>query len=201
MAVDVTRPPSADKLAAVIPQTGIRAVVLAGVSEFFPAVPRGIVRAIQKVWIRTLPPVPALPVPVVRLRAALAQGRAAGVDVAQRWQGLGHDDLALLQYTGGTTGVAKGAMLTHGNLLTNILQVQTMGAAHMSDEDCVLTALPLYHIFAFTANLMAFFDAGARNILVPSPRPVQNLQRAIENYRITWMTGVNTLFNGLMNEE
>jgi long-chain acyl-CoA synthetase len=65
----------------------------------------------------------------------------------------------------------------------------------------VLTALPLYHIFAFTANLLAFFEIGARNILIPSPRPVLNLQRAIENYPITWITGVNTLFNGLMNEE
>jgi long-chain acyl-CoA synthetase len=71
----------------------------------------------------------------------------------------------------------------------------------MATDDCVLTALPLYHIFAFTANLMTFFEIGARNILIPSPRPVQNLQRAIENYPITWITGVNTLFNGLMNEE
>jgi long-chain acyl-CoA synthetase len=66
----------------------------------------------------------------------------------------------------------------------------------------VLTALPLYHIFAFTFNLMCFFTpSGARNILVPSPRPVQNLQRAFDNYPISWITGVNTLFNGLMNEE
>jgi long-chain acyl-CoA synthetase len=76
-----------------------------------------------------------------------------------------------------------------------------MGHRHMSAADCVLTALPLYHIFAFTANLMTFFEVGARNILVPSPRPVQNIQRALENYPITWITGVNTLFNGLMNEE
>jgi long-chain acyl-CoA synthetase len=65
----------------------------------------------------------------------------------------------------------------------------------------VLTALPLYHIFAFTANLLCFFDIGGRNILIPSPRTVQNLRRAIENYPITWITGVNTLVNGLRNEE
>jgi long-chain acyl-CoA synthetase len=110
-------------------------------------------------------------------------------------------DLAVLQYTGGTTGVSKGAMLTHANLLSNIDQVRAMGKLHMGPDECVLTALPLYHIFAFTANLLCFFDIGGRNILMPSPRPVQNLQRAIENYPITWITGVNTLFNGLMNEE
>jgi len=191
----------ADKLAEVVPQTAIRNVVLAGVPEFFPKVPETIVRGVQKVWSRTLPPVPALNVPVRRIRAALRMGRAHRADVRSFWQGLGPGDLAALQYTGGTTGVAKGAMLTHGNILSNLAQVQAMGGAQMSHEDCVLTALPIYHIFAFTANLMAFFEIGARNILVPSPRPVQNIQRALENYPVTWITGVNTLFNGLMNEE
>jgi long-chain acyl-CoA synthetase len=191
----------ADKLADVIPKTGIRTVVLAGVPEFFPRIPESVVRGVQKVWSRTLPPVPKLEVPVLRLRAALEKGRAAGANPAEWWEGLGPDDLALLQYTGGTTGIAKGAMLTHGNILANLEQVLAMGRSHMTGKDCVLTALPLYHIFAFTANLMTFFEIGARNILVPSPRPVQNIQRAIENYPITWITGVNTLFNGLMNEE
>jgi long-chain acyl-CoA synthetase len=191
----------ADKLAEVIPQTGIQTVVLAGVPEFFPKVPETIVRGVQKVWSRTLPPVPRLDIPVLRLREALAKGRAAGVDTGTLWRDLGPEDLALLQYTGGTTGVAKGAMLSHGNILANIDQVIAMSGAHMTDGDCVLTALPLYHIFAFTVNLMAFFSTGARNILVPSPRPVQNIQRAIENYPINWITGVNALFNGLMNEE
>ena len=77
-----------------------------------------------------------------------------------------------------------------------------MGGTHMEPgKECVLTALPLYHIFAFTANLLGFLAIGGQNILIPSPRPVQNLQRAVENYPITWMTGVNTLFNGLLNEE
>jgi len=191
----------ADKLAEVVPRTGIGTVVLAGVPEFFPRLPETIIRGVQKVWSRTLPAVPALPVPVLRLKTALAKGRAHGTDIRTLWQSLGHDDLAVLQYTGGTTGVAKGAMLSHGNLLSNLAQMQAVSGGLMTRDDCVLTALPLYHIFAFTANLMAFFDIGARNILVPSPRPVQNLQRAIENYPITWITGVNTLFNGLMNEE
>ncbi len=191
----------ADKLADVVPQTGIERVVLAGVPEFFPRVPEFIVRTVQKVWTRSLPPIPQLPVPVTRIRAALAAGRKHKADAKQWWQGLERRNLAMLQYTGGTTGVAKGAMLSHGAMLANIDQVLAMGRAYMDRETCVLTALPLYHIFAFTANFLSFFDIGARNVLIPSPRPVQNLQRAVENYPITWITGVNTLFNALTNEE
>ncbi|WP_439562035.1 AMP-binding protein [Roseinatronobacter sp.] len=189
----------ADKLAEVVPQTGIRHVVLAGVPEFFPRVPEFIIRSVQKVWTRSLPAVPELAVPVLRIRDALRKGRAH--PKVTDWDQLKPNDLALLQYTGGTTGVAKGAMLSHGNILANLEQVRAMGSHHMTGDDCVLTALPVYHIFAFTANLMKFFAIGARNILVPSPRPVQNIQRALENYPVTWITGVNTLFNGLMNEE
>ena len=191
----------ADKLPEVLAQTGVQHVVLAGVSEFFPAVPQAIIRGIQKVWSKVLPTVT---VPHVRLQAALAQGRASLAQQAANtyWQDLQPNDLALLQYTGGTTGVSKGAMISHGNLLSNVQQMLAMGATHMKPgQECVLTALPLYHIFAFTANLLGFLSIGAHNILVPSPRPVQNLQRAVENYPLTWMTGVNTLFNGLLNEE
>ena len=199
----------ADKLAEVVPKTGIKRVVLAGVSEMFPAIPNLIVRGVQKVWSKVLPPIPALNVPIERIADALSAGRAkigSAPKAGQNgWQSIAPNELAALQYTGGTTGVSKGAMLTHANLLANVDQVLAMGKSHMNnqagEQECVLTALPLYHIFAFTANLLCFFDLGAHNILVPSPRPVQNIQRAIENYPITWITGVNTLFNGLMNEE
>jgi long-chain acyl-CoA synthetase len=191
----------ADKLPGVLERSGIEHVVLAKVSEFFPAVPGAVIRGVQKVWSNVLPPVT---VPHVRLAEALTQGRAtlAAAPVKTYWQDLTHTDLAALQYTGGTTGVSKGAMLSHGNLLNNVNQMLAMGATHMEQgRECVLTALPLYHIFAFTANLLGFLSIGAHNVLVPSPRPVQNLQRAVENFPITWMTGVNTLFNGLLNEE
>lgn len=191
----------ADKLPAVLAKTKIEKVVLAAVTEFFPLVPGAIVRGVQRFWNRVLPPVT---VPHQRLREALAQGRATLAKTPARtyWEGVGRNDLALLQYTGGTTGVSKGAMLTHGNLLDNIQQTRAMGHSHMAPgQECVLTALPLYHIFAFTANMLGFLAVGGHNVLIPSPRPVQNLQRAMENYPITWMTGVNTLFNGLLNEE
>jgi long-chain acyl-CoA synthetase len=122
----------ADKLAEVIPQTGIRTVVLAGVPEFFPRIPEAIVRGRAEGLEPHAAAGAALEVPVLRLREALAKGRAAGIDPAGTGQELRPDDLALLQYTGGTTGVAKGAMLTHGNMLANLEQVLAMGRSHMT---------------------------------------------------------------------
>ena len=191
----------AGKLPEVLRQTAIKHVVVAAVTEFFPAVPNAIVRGVQKVWARVLPPIT---VPHTRLAKALNQGQASLAAGAAKsyWQDIKTSDIAALQYTGGTTGVSKGAVLTHGNLLNNVNQMLAMGATHMlPGKECVLTALPLYHIFAFTANLLGFLSMGARNVLIPSPRPIANLQRAVENYPLTWITGVNTLFNALLNEE
>ena len=193
----------ADKMEQALAAGGQRHVVVAKVNEFFPPLVGTVVHAVMKYWNRA---VPAHGMKATTFAEALAAGRASGGDARdgarEYWAGLGHDDLALLQYTGGTTGVAKGAMLTHGNLLWNMNQMRAMCNARIDDgKEVVLTALPLYHIFAFTVNFLCFFAAGARNVLVPSPRPVQNLQRAIENYRITWITGVNTLYNALLNEE
>ena len=189
----------ADKLQQALPQTDVKHVVITKVPEFFPAVVGPIVHAVMKYWNGL---VPTSNVQATALPQALQKGRDAGGD-PQAWSaGLTHDSLALLQYTGGTTGVAKGAMLTHGNLLWNMSQMRAMCASHITDgKEVVLTALPLYHIFAFTVNFLCMFEAGARNILVPSPRPIQNLQRAFENYPISWMTGVNTLYNALLSEE
>jgi len=189
----------ADKLQEALPRTDVKHVVITRVPEFFPPVVGGIVYAVMKYWNQQIP---AHGLTAATLPDALKQGAAAGGDV-QAWSAaLTHDSLALLQYTGGTTGVAKGAMLTHGNLLWNLAQMRAMCASHIDDgREVVLTALPLYHIFAFTVNFLCMFEAGARNILVPSPRPIQNLQRAIENYKITWLTGVNTLYNALLAEE
>jgi long-chain acyl-CoA synthetase len=157
------------------------------------------VRGVMKYWNKLIP---RHSLSFTALPDALAQGRAQAGKVARYSRDITHDSLALLQYTGGTTGVAKGAMLTHGNLLWNLAQMRAMSASHIEDgREVVLTALPLYHVFAFTVNFLCMFDAGARNILVPNPRPIQNLQRAFENYPITWVTGVNTLYNALLGEE
>ena len=197
----------ADKLEQALVGTAVKQVVLTKVTDFFPSLVGGIAHAVMKHWNRLVPGHSLQGVHT--LPAALQQGTAAAGAVSGTGRGTGtytetltHDSLALLQYTGGTTGVAKGAELTHGNLLWNMAQMRAMAADRIVDgEEVVLTALPLYHIFAFTVNFLCMFDAGARNVLVPSPRPVQNLQRAIENYPITWITGVNTLYNALLNEE
>ncbi len=192
-----------DKLKDMLPRTSVRHVITTTISLLFPAVVRPIVYYIQKYWSRMIP---ECPVDATFMLDALETGRrlqqAVGIDPQDYWKDLDRSTLALLQYTGGTTGVAKGAMLTHGNLLTNIGQIDSMGRSHIEDgAECVLTALPVYHVFAFSVNLLSFYMSGAHNVLVPSPRPIQNLQRAIQNYPITWITGVNTLFNALLNEE
>jgi long-chain acyl-CoA synthetase len=192
----------ADKMEQALAGTGVKQVVITKVTDFFPSLVGGIAHAVMKHWNRVVPKHQLQGVHT--LPQALEQGAAAGAGqpATAYAAGLTHESLALLQYTGGTTGVAKGAELTHGNLLWNLAQMRAMSGQLISDGDeVVLTALPLYHIFAFTVNFLCMFDAGARNVLVPSPRPVQNLQRAIENYRVTWITGVNTLFNALLNEE
>jgi len=193
----------ADKVEAIRARTSIRTMVVCEVSQFFSPVPRGVIRLVMKWWNKVLPPIVTKH---LRLDRALAEGEAARVsrkvDVAAYTRSLGPETLAVLQYTGGTTGVPKGAMLTHGNLLANIDQSLAMGRSHIEEgKEVVLTALPLYHIFAFTFNLLCFYTVGARNILAPNPRPIQNLQRAFDNYSISWISGVNTLFNALLNEE
>ncbi len=189
-----------DRLPEALPRTEVGTVVTVRIAEFFPPVIAGVVRMVQKWWNRSLPPITVDHTP---FQKALAAGREQRNDAALAGylDGISTDTIAALQYTGGTTGVSKGAMLSHGNLVANTLQmIQMCGANMRPGVEVVLTALPLYHIFAFTVNLLAFFHLGARNILVPSPRPPSNLKRAFENYKITWVTGVNTLFNALLNE-
>lgn len=192
----------ADKLTKALKGHPIPNIIVTQVAEFFPAMPRGIVRLVQKHWDRTLAPIT---LPHIRLPQAIEAGKqksvAKRIAVEEYRNVLSPDTIACLQYTGGTTGVAKGAMLTHGNLMMNMEQTMEMiSDAVEKGREVALTALPLYHIFAFTINLLGFYYLGARNILIPNPRPLTNLKRAFENYPITWMSGVNTLFNGLNNE-
>jgi long-chain acyl-CoA synthetase len=109
------------------------------------------------------------------------------------------EDTAFLQYTGGTTGVSKGAELTHGNLVANVLQVRAMlGGAIDQGRETIVTALPLYHIFALTVNFLTFASFGTRNVLVANPRDPAQLAAAFTDEKVTVVTGVNTLFGSLL---
>ena len=191
----------ADKISEATRGHPIPNVIVTQVAEFLPVLPRGIIGLVQKHWDRSVKPID---IAHIRFPDALEAGRTRRdrdrIEVAGYGRDVAPDDLACLQYTGGTTGVAKGAMLTHANLILNMEQSLEMIPALRRGEEVALTALPMYHIFAFTVNLLALYWLGARNILIPSPRPLTNLKRAFENYKITWMSGVNTLFNGLSNE-
>jgi long-chain acyl-CoA synthetase len=113
---------------------------------------------------------------------------------------LSHSDIAFLQYTGGTTGVAKGAMLTHGNMVANVLQaMEWIGPSFPRDPATLITALPLYHIFALTANCLLFVVLGWRNILITNPRDFPAFVAELRKYKFTFISGVNTLFNALLH--
>ncbi len=190
-----------DKLEEAMKDYPFESVIVTRVAEFLPAMPRGIVGLVQKYWDKSIRPITF---DHIRLPDAIKEGRAEHDHMHEVLEGyrdsIGPDDIACLQYTGGTTGVAKGAMLTHRNILMNMAQVMEMVEGLEDGKEVALTALPLYHIFAFTVNFLGFYSIGARNILIPNPRPLSNLKRAFENYKITWLSGVNTLLNGLNNE-
>ncbi|MGD2170628.1 MAG: AMP-binding protein [Gammaproteobacteria bacterium] len=132
----------------------------------------------------------------VTFRQALARGSARPHTPVE----CNHDDLAFLQYTGGTTGVAKGAMLTHGNMIANMQQASAWIKNVVEDgQEVIITALPLYHIFSLTANCLTFMKVGALNYLITNPRDMPGFVKELQGLRFTAITGVNTLFNALMN--
>jgi long-chain acyl-CoA synthetase len=113
---------------------------------------------------------------------------------------LSHDDLAFLQYTGGTTGVAKGAMLTHGNIVANLQQASAWLSQDIEEgKEIAITALPMYHIFCLTANILVFIKVGGHCLLITDPRDMKGFVRLLSSVPFTALTGVNTLFNGLLN--
>jgi len=129
---------------------------------------------------------------------ALAQGE--NIELSEPT--LSQDDLLYLQYTGGTTGLSKGAMLSHGNLIANILQFQEFSKNHIHyGKDVVITAIPMYHIFALMANTLSYFTFGAKNVLVTNPRDMPSFVEIWKNTPATIFTGVNTLFNGLLHTQ
>jgi long-chain acyl-CoA synthetase len=141
--------------------------------------------------------VPAFTLPQ---RVTFKQALRLGSSQPHRKVQLTHDDIAFLQYTGGTTGLAKGAMLTHGNMTANMQQASAwIRNVVEENKEVIITALPLYHIFSLTANCLTFMKVGALNYLITNPRDMPGFVKELQGLRFTALTGVNTLFNGLMN--
>jgi long-chain acyl-CoA synthetase len=184
----------AHKLEAVIADTHIRHVVVARLGDFVPTFKRWAFNFANS-YIRHAVPAWRFDRFTMLQEACERPPSENYRDAEPRSQ-----DVALLQYTGGTTGVPKGAMLTHRNLVANTLQCLAWTTPGVKIEhERVLTPLPLYHIFSLTANLLGFAVLGGLNYLIPDPRDLRRLIRVMRDGKITWMSGVNTLFNALVN--
>jgi len=184
----------AHKLAEVIGSTGLKNVITTAVGDLLPAPRRWLVNFAVR-HVRHLVPPWTIP-QAISLRAALSQGERYGLKEVD----VGPGDLALLQYTGGTTGIPKGAMLSHGNLVANLTQIAAwIGKDLAEGAEAVVTPLPLYHVFSLTANLLTFVSLGGHNLLVTDPRDIAGLIALLKQGKFTAITGVNTLFNALVN--
>jgi len=180
----------------VLPKTGVRHVIVTEVGDLLPPLKRLLVNSVVK-YVKKM--VPAFNLPqAVKFNDALAKGRGK----ALRESAPQGNDVAVLQYTGGTTGVAKGAMLTHRNIIANMLQCKVLMGANLNEGCEILIApLPLYHIYAFTFHCMAMMLIGGHNILVTNPRDLPGTVKELGKWRFTGFVGLNTLFVALCNSE
>lgn len=174
--------------------TAVKHVIVTSIGEMLGALKGSVVdfalRHVKKM-------IPAWSLPgAVRLGKAFAEGHRHGFTRVA----LTHDDVAFLQYTGGTTGVSKGAMLSHRNIVANVLQADAwIEPVTRNGDEVIVTALPLYHIFALTANCLTFLRLGATNLLIVNPRDIPGFVKTLSKHRFTAITGVNTLFNALLS--
>ena len=184
----------AQVLQQVVAKTAVKHVVVAALGDLLGG--KGLL--VNLVVRRVKRMVPAWAISgALRFNAVLAEGgRSAPKNVA-----VGHEDIAFLQYTGGTTGISKGAVLTHGNILANLEQAVAWIKPWVREDQpqVIITALPLYHILSLTANCLLMMKAGGCNILITNPRDIPAFVKELRKHRFTMITGVNTLFNALMN--
>lgn len=181
-------------LQAVLPNSAIKHVIVTSLGDFQGALKGALVNFVVR---RIKKLVPRWQIPGhIRLSQALASGALHALKpVAVK-----RHNIAFLQYTGGTTGVAKGAMLSHGNILANVLQAHAWIHSVLRDgQETIVTALPLYHIFSLTANCLVFLNNGATNLLITNPRDIKSFVKELGKQPFTAITGVNTLFNALLN--
>jgi long-chain acyl-CoA synthetase len=183
----------AHTLEQVIARTAVKHVVVTPMGEMLGLAKGALVNFVVRKIKKLVPPwrIPG----AINLFQALVAGQSHGMASVP----LGHDDIAFLQYTGGTTGVSKGAVLTHANICSNVTQAAAWIAPVLRDgEELIVTPLPLYHIFALTVSL-TLMRMGARNLLIANPRDIPNFVKEWRKYPISVVTGVNTLFNALLN--
>ena len=185
----------ADTVERALPSTPrLEHVIITEMGDLFPLIKRIIVNAIAKHIKKMVPP--------YHMPNAMSFNNAIkkGGQVKFKPVELSKTDIAFLQYTGGTTGVSKGAMLSHGNMVANVLQASAwIAPLNIGELDVIITALPLYHIFSLTANCLTFMRTGAKNILITNPRDMTSFINEIKHSKFTAITGVNTLFNTLLH--
>ncbi len=180
----------------VLPATGIKTVIVTEVGDMLPPLKRLLVNSVVK-YVKKMVPAYNLP-QAIKFTRALAQGHGKIV----RESNPANTDVAVLQYTGGTTGVAKGAMLTHRNLIANMLQAKgLMGASLNEGCEVIIAPLPLYHIYAFTFHCMAMMLIGNHNVLISNPRDLPGMMKDLVKFKFTGFVGLNTLFVALCNNE
>ncbi len=179
----------------VVPRTGVKHVVVTEVGDMLPLFKRLLVNTVVK---RVKKMVPAYVLPHVTFTQAMALGRGQRVKEANPH----NSDIAVLQYTGGTTGVAKGAMLTHRNLVANMLQCRALMGSNLHEaQEIIVAPLPLYHIYAFTFHCMAMMLIGNHNLLISNPRDLPGMIKDLARWKFTGFVGLNTLFVALCNNE
>ena len=197
----------AHTLAEVISKTQVKHVIVTTIGEMLGL--KGVLVDFVLRHVKKM--IPAWDLPgAIRLSAALAEGGRRKLERVE----IGHEDIAFLQYTGGTTGVAKGAMLLHRNIIANVLQARAWVRPFLGDQrhviitppfmdanrrEVIITPLPLYHIFSLTSNCLIFMTLGAENVLITNPRDIPGLVKEMGKHSFTAFTGVNTLFNALLN--
>ncbi|MCF7482601.1 long-chain-fatty-acid--CoA ligase FadD [Vibrio sp. J1-1] len=186
----------ANTLEQIVDNTSVKHVVLTSLGQMLPRAKGTVVDFVVK-YVKGMVPKYNLP-GAISMRKALHQGRR--LQYVKPF--LSGDDIAFLQYTGGTTGVAKGAILTHRNMIANVLQAKgAYGPVLTPGRELVVTALPLYHVFALTVNCLLFIEMGGRNLLITNPRDIPGFVKELQKHPFTAITGVNTLFNALVNNE
>jgi long-chain acyl-CoA synthetase len=185
-----------DTLEEVIADTSIQHVVTTQLGDLL-RFPKSLIVNLVVKYVKRMVPAFSLP-----RRVSFKQALAQGARQSHNPVACNHDDIAFLQYTGGTTGVAKGAMLTHGNMVANMQQASAWIENAVEDgSEVIITALPLYHIFSLTANCLTFMKVGALNYLITNPRDMPGFIKELQGIRFTAVTGVNTLFNAMMNTD